>query len=233
MSPLRVLAVSDEVDESLDADRLRRIGPGLVVSCGDLPFDYLEFIVTMANVPLVFVPGNHDPDVSGRPRRSGPFSPSTVVTGQAAGPILLPARLTPGTRGPLGAMNAHGLVIRAAGLRIGGLGGSMRYREGPNQYTEKQMARTARRLIRRAKRGRVRRPFLDLLLTHAPPAGLGDEDDQAHRGFHAFHDLVRKVQPRLLVHGHVHPYGRPRPDRFLGNTLVVNAVPSRVLLLEQ
>ena len=34
----------------------------LIVGCGDLPVDYLEFVVSMLNVPLVYVPGNHDPD---------------------------------------------------------------------------------------------------------------------------------------------------------------------------
>ena len=32
----------------------------LVISCGDLPLDYLEYIVSMLNVPCYFVPGNHD-----------------------------------------------------------------------------------------------------------------------------------------------------------------------------
>ena len=32
----------------------------LILSCGDLKADYLSFIVTMANKPLLYVPGNHD-----------------------------------------------------------------------------------------------------------------------------------------------------------------------------
>ena len=31
-----------------------------VISCGDLPLDYLEYIVSTLNVPCFFVPGNHD-----------------------------------------------------------------------------------------------------------------------------------------------------------------------------
>ncbi len=34
----------------------------LIVGCGDLPAYYLEYVVTQLNVPLVYVPGNHDPD---------------------------------------------------------------------------------------------------------------------------------------------------------------------------
>lgn len=34
----------------------------LVISCGDLHRSYLDFLVTMLPVPLLFVPGNHDTD---------------------------------------------------------------------------------------------------------------------------------------------------------------------------
>jgi hypothetical protein len=233
VSPLRVLSVSDVALESLDPERIRRLRVDLVISCGDLPFDYLELLVTVANVPLIFVPGNHDPQISDRPITSGLPDVPVLVTGRPATPILLPAPLPSASQGPEGCVNADGRVVAVGGLRVGGLGGSIRYKGGPNQYTQKEMARRAKRLARRAKRRRRGRSrALDILVTHAPPLGLGDEDDPAHRGFEAFHELVRKVEPRALVHGHVHPHGLPRPDRFIGNTLVVNAVPMRVFLLE-
>ena len=64
MDVTRILAVSDEVDEGLFGDKLRNLRPDLVLSCGDLPFDYLENLVSRADVPLLYVPGNHDPDLS-------------------------------------------------------------------------------------------------------------------------------------------------------------------------
>jgi len=70
------------------------------------------------------------------------------------------------------------------------------------------------------------------LLTHAPPLGQGDEDDPAHQGFQAFLQLVERLSPKLLVHGHIHPYGQARPDRQLGTTTVVKAVPFRLLEVE-
>src|SRR5262249_58105031 len=54
-SMTRLLAVADEVDEALYGDALSRLRPDLIVSAGDLPFDYLENLVTRANVPLVYV----------------------------------------------------------------------------------------------------------------------------------------------------------------------------------
>jgi Icc-related predicted phosphoesterase len=70
---------------------------------------------------------------------------------------------------------------------------------------------------------------VDLLLTHAPPAGLGDRDDPPHRGFEALHGVVERLQPQFLLHGHIHPYGEPQPDRALGATRVCNVVGHRVI----
>jgi len=52
----RILAIADEVDEGLYGDKLDRLDPHIVLSCGDLPFDYLEHIVSRLNVPLLYVP---------------------------------------------------------------------------------------------------------------------------------------------------------------------------------
>ena len=208
----RVLVVADEEAEALYGDALDELKPDLILAAGDLPFDYLENLLTRAAVPLVYVPGNHDADVRFRPDSYGP-----VVVEQ---PIP----------GPQGADNADGKILDVAGLRIAGLGGSLRYRVGPNQYTQGQMRRRALGLELRALwRRLLRKPGVDILLTHAPPLGLGDGEDHPHRGFAAFHRLVRVLHPKLMVHGHVHPYGRKRDDRELGTTQVVNAVPYRLL----
>ena len=67
-----VLAVSDEIDDALCADVRAVRAAQLIVACGDLPFDYLGRLMNLLGVPLVFVPGNHDPDVSGyRTSRAG------------------------------------------------------------------------------------------------------------------------------------------------------------------
>ena len=222
----RILAIADEVDKVLySRDRLARLNPDLVVACGDLPGDYLEFIVTMACVPLVFVPGNHDPDLSPRRPEEEMASFTAPFSFDGAG------RESPG---PAGCINADGRIVEAAGLTIAGLGGSMAYNYGPNQYTEPQMRWRALRLQGRERLRRVRgRGPVDLLITHAPPLGLGDEDDLAHKGFECFHALVRSLGPKLLAHGHVHPYGRQPPSHKLAGTEVVNVVGHRLLELDR
>ena len=216
----RILAVADEVDESLGGEALAQLRPDLVLSAGDLPFDYLEYLVTVLNVPLLYVPGNHDP--TPRVRRQELAWPPSISLKDARDPV-----------GPLGCTSVDGRIEDVGGIRVAGLGGSLRYRDGPNQYTQKEMRRRARRLRRRAAaRGLRGRRGIDVLLTHAPPLGVGDQDDPAHRGFEALLELVERLSPKLLVHGHIHPYGEARPDRRLGTTTVVNAVPFRLLEVE-
>jgi hypothetical protein len=216
----RILAVADEVDESLGGEALAQLRPDLVLSAGDLPFDYLEYLVTVLNVPLLYVPGNHDPDL--RERREELAWPPSIQLKDSGDPV-----------GPLGCTNVDGRIEDVAGIRVAGLGGSLRYREGPNQYTQREMRRRARRLRRQATAWGLRgRRGVDVLLTHAPPFGVGDEDDPAHRGFEALPELVERLSPKLLVHGHIHPYGQVKPDRQLGTTTVVNAVPFRLLEVE-
>jgi calcineurin-like phosphoesterase family protein len=211
-APVRVLAVSDEVDEALAADAGPARGADLIVACGDLPLPYLGSLMNALDVPLVFVPGNHDPDLSGyRSSRAG----LTLRAGMPARPPW-----------PDGAVNADGHVVDAAGLRVAGLGGCLRYRDGPNQYTDRQQARRALAL-RTSARWRTQRDgrAVDVLLTHAPPRGIGDDDDPPHRGFTALHGLTAALRPAALLHGHVHPAAsqgaQPRPGR-LGHTMVCN-----------
>ena len=120
---VRVLAVSDEVDDALLSNPALVGRAELILACGDLPFEYLDSLMNVLDIPLVFVPGNHDPDVSGyRSSRAG----LTLRAG-------LPAR----PPWPDGAINADGRIIDVAGLRLAGLGGCRRYSDGPNQYTDR------------------------------------------------------------------------------------------------
>ncbi|ASO18556.1 calcineurin-like phosphoesterase family protein [Actinoalloteichus hoggarensis] len=212
---VRVLAVADEVVERFWSTDLRGLGAELILGAGDLPFDYLAYLGDRLEVPCVFVPGNHDRDLTGYRRRRGLWL-------RAGMPVVWP--------GPPGAVNADGRVVDVAGLRIAGLGGSIRYRPGPNQWTEREQASRGRRLSRLAALRRLRDGGgVDVLLTHAPPRDCGDREDPPHRGFRSLHTTVRRLRPRLLVHGHIHPFGEPVPDRELHGTRVVNAVGCRIL----
>ena len=122
---------------------------------------------------------------------------------------------------PEGCICIDDTVYVHEGIRIMGLGGSMRYRPGPYQYTEKEMRVRAAKMFFKSHRRR----WFDILLTHAPARGLGDGTDYPHRGFEVFNTLIDKYQPKYMIHGHVHMnYGMDvRRIRERGNTTVVNA----------
>lgn len=170
----------------------------MIVGCGDLSARYLEFILTVLGKPLVYVPGNHDPD-----------------------DLRVP-----------GGRSVDGRIVEEAGLRILGLGGSMRYKQkGKHQYTEAQMERRYWPLLPRLLWNRIRtgRGF-DLLVTHAPPAGIHDRDDRAHQGFQALLRLMKLARPYLMLHGHTHALENIEETRTRwGETIVMNVYPYRRL----
>lgn len=194
---MRILAISDTPEGWLWErwDRERVAGVDLVISCGDLPATYLEHIVTLANVPLVYVQGNHD----------------TAYDDHA----------------PEGCVSIDGQLRDFRGLRVMGLGGSIRYNNEVHGFTEAEMARKAARmaLLASATGG------VDLVVTHAPLRGYGDLDDLPHRGFEALGRLVERTRPRYLLHGHVHlEYGRiERVREHPCGTTIVNVCGSYVL----
>lgn len=161
----------------------------LIISCGDLPQAYLEFLVTMAHCPLLYVHGNHDEGYDLHP--------------------------------PEGCICIEDRIYVHEGVRILGLGGSHRYREGTHQYTEREMARRIRRLAFALRRS----GGFDILVTHAPARHVNDTDTPAHRGFECFHGLLERYRPAWFLHGHVHRnYGVDLPQRTqLGATTVINA----------
>lgn len=59
---MKILLVADEPSKALwdyyDGEKLK--GIDLILSAGDLPPQYLSFLVTFANCPLLYVHGNHD-----------------------------------------------------------------------------------------------------------------------------------------------------------------------------
>jgi calcineurin-like phosphoesterase family protein len=211
---MKILTVSDKVDELLYSPAIKRLDADvdLVLGCGDLPAYYLEFIVTMLGGPLYYVIGNHANEVK---QQYLPFDQWEY---------------------PGGCVNVDDRVVRYRGLLIAGLEGSLRYNANPYfQYTEREMALKAWRLapsllINRIRYGR----FLDILITHAPPAGIHDRTDRAHQGFRAFVTFMERFRPRYLIHGHVHVYSPNEVvETVFGDTTVINTYGSRTLEIDE
>ena len=193
---------SDERKESLK-------DISLILSAGDLRAEYLEFLVTMLNVPLVYVRGNHDAPYQKRPPEGCIDADGSLVEVECTDMRM------PGSERD---------VIR---VRILGMGGSMRYRPGPpDMYTENEMRRRLNSAFINsfASAAPMRRGF-DILLTHAPARDHGDMDDPAHRGFECFNDILNKYRPALHCFGHVHQeYGDfERESIHPSGTVLINA----------
>lgn len=212
---MKILCISDDRDPLVYSDNVKkRFGDiDLVLSAGDLDLDYYGFLVSSLNKPLLFVFGNHNLQEISDYRK------------EYADAYDDDQGIHPHEPRSYGATYVGGRVRRVGGLIIAGLGGSMKYNDGQNQFTEAGMFWYALRLLpalifNRIFHGR----FVDILLTHAAPRGIHDGDDLPHRGFKVFVWFMRYFKPKLLVHGHVHLYdiNAKRFARY-GQTTVVNA----------
>ncbi|MGL4650999.1 MAG: metallophosphoesterase [Caldilineaceae bacterium] len=213
---MRVLAVSDKVEPILYspglADRVGKVD--LVLSCGDLPFYYIEYLMTMLGKPTYYVFGNHGREVQYTSGSGDEWNRSTA---------------------PLGAVNLHMRTRNEGGLLLAGLEGSVRYNNGQGaQFTQTEMWTNVYRLAPALLRNRARHGrYLDVLMTHAPPWGIHDKDDLPHQGFASYLAFMRWFRPRYLLHGHIHLYRQDEISRtrHLG-TDVLNVYPYRILQLE-
>lgn len=134
------------------------------------------------------------------------------------------------TSPPEGCICIEDKIYEYHGVRFLGLGGSMRYKKGPWQFTQRQMDCRARKLWFALAR---RRGF-DVLVTHAPAWQAGDHDNLVHTGFKAFRRLIDRYEPKLMLHGHVHlNYGmNATRTRTLGSTTIINAFERYVVEIE-
>ncbi len=191
---MKILCVSDATDTLIYSENApeRYKDVDFVISSGDLPLRYYDYIQTVLKKDVIYVYGNHNLEDFDRAMGKGP------VMGPNFSPIM--PLVFPG-------MLLDGKVIRLknSGLLVAGLGGSMLYNYGKSQYSEGQMKNRIRRLIPHLLYNKMRYGrYLDILITHAPPRGLGDGEDLCHRGFNCFLWFMEKFHPKYLLHGHVH-----------------------------
>ncbi|MDO5382989.1 MAG: metallophosphoesterase [Eubacteriales bacterium] len=114
------------------------------------------------------------------------------------------------------------------GIRIMGLGGSIRYKNGDNQYTESQMKKRVAKMWPKIKM----KKGIDILLTHSPAAGICDGQDNCHKGFEVFIDILEKYKPKYFIHGHVHKnYARDfvREQKYNEDTVIINGYDRYIL----
>ena len=157
-------------------------GVDLVISCGDLPYYYLEYIISTLNVPLYFVRGNHACKIE------------YGVGGNRTA--------------PWGGIDLHQqCVVDSSGLILCGIEGSVRYNNGPYQYTQSQMwAKVAQLVPKLLFNNLVYGRYVDIFVTHAPPWKINDQEDLPHQGIKAYRWFINAFRPAFHLHGHIHIY---------------------------
>lgn len=198
---MRILAVADIPDrllyDNFNPDRWRS-QVDLILACGDLDGSYLDFLVSVLNVPLYYVAGNHDTAFREDPPAGCENLDGRVVT--------------------VGGLRIAGI---AGSMQYNA--GSDEY-----QYTEQQMKWRMRRLCYKAWRaGGVDIVISHAAPLHCPvftkcptPVGVGrqcahgeipghlgvciDASDRCHMGFASFRDFILRFHPRFWLHGHNH-----------------------------
>lgn len=212
---MRILLISDKVSPVLYNVKIKT-NPGiknidLILSSGDLPFNYYDFLVSNLNVPLYYVLGNHvrnvDEEYVKNPKKFKYLG---------------------------GFFNVDEKVVNYKKLLIAGLEGSYNYNNKKHQYTEGEMKFKIMKLIPRLLYNKIRYGrCLDILLVHAPPYGIVKvaENDLAHRGFKVFNKFIEKYKPKYVIHGHIHIYGNRnlKQEKKYNGTEIINAFGYRIL----
>lgn len=206
---MKVLLISDKIVEHIYSnsisERLKDID--FVISCGDLPNYYLEFIVSTLNKPLFYVMGNHF--------NNAIYSES----GQ-------------GSEHPEGCIDLDEKIIDFNNIVLTGFAGSMKYSStGKYQYTDFQMhLKTLKLRCKLFCRKIFKKRRVNIVVTHAPPFKIHDREDLCHRGFKAFKKLIDWCKPDYFIHGHIHIYGTATEWKTqVCSTQVINAYGFRII----
>ena len=211
---MRILALSDEVVSTLYNETITSLVGDIdvLLACGDLPYSYLDYIITNLRVrDSFFVHGNHD-------------SPEHHHNGEII-------------REPGGWQNVDRRAVfsRQNNLIVAGLEGSIQYKPyAPYQYTESEMRLRALQLLPKLLMNRIRHGrYMDIFIAHSPASGIHDGPDGAHRGFEVFLKLIHYFKPKLFIHGHKHHYGPGTWHTRYEQTEVINVHPFRIIELDE
>ena len=208
---MKILTVSDVELSFIYSPAIKdRFGDSdLVISCGDLPYYYLEYIISMINAPLYYVRGNH----------------ASKVEFSSEGERLY----------PWGGIDLHQRCMRTDnGILLAGIEGSLKYNKGPHQYNQAEMwtmifGLVPRLMLNRLLYGR----YLDIFVAHAPPWKIHDQEDRPHQGIKAFRWLINVFKPAVFLHGHIHIYRQDAiTDTLINETRVINSYGHRILTVD-
>lgn len=224
---MKILCVSDYVDPLIyNQNVLNTFSDIDIVLCaGDLPMDYVDFIVSVLNKPTFFIFGNHNLKEYSYYHKTEqkPYAEQISNSGISHGHGALYLGFKTYVNQNITYIDSE--TNNQTPLLIAGASGSSRYNKGLCQYTNTQMffnllKIVPKLLLNKLKYGR----YLDIFLTHTPPRHIHDKEDPCHIGFECYNWFLEKFKPKYMVHGHIHLYDlrEERISQYI-DTTVVNA----------
>ena len=210
---MKILCVSDQIDPLVYSNKIKERFKDidLVLCAGDLPSEYIDFIVSSLNKPTYFVFGNHNLN------EFGYYHKQKLPAGPH--PTFIEEHTVLDMKGSFGAIYAGFKVLKDNQLKvtgknggqrpllIAGASGSIRYNNGLCQYTNREMFFHLLKLAPKLIFNKIRYgKAADIFLTHASPRHVHDKEDPCHIGFECFNWFIKKFEPTYLVHGHIHLY---------------------------
>lgn len=225
---MKILCLSDYVDPLIYNQELKNTysDVDLILCAGDLPMDYMDFVVTVLNKPTYFIFGNHNLKEFHLYHKSARGTPGNVSYNYSD-----TSHYHGGTYIGFKTFTDYSLQFvdektgKKTPLLIAGVSGSFKYNNGLNQYSERHMKLKLLMLVPKLIQNKIKYGrYLDIFLTHATPRHIHDHEDPCHRGFECFNWFIEKFQPTYMVHGHIHLYDM-REERITqhGPTTIVNA----------
>lgn len=221
---MKILIVSDLIDPFIYNYTIKDTFKDVecVLCAGDLPMDYIDFIVSTLNKPTYFIFGNHNLKEYKYYHAYLPKDRQTVCTDfHGHGAVYAGFKVI--TDRQLKWLNPK--KNKSVPLLIAGVSGSKDYNHGLNQYSEfamsfKLLQMMPKLILNKILYGR----YLDIFLTHATPRHVHDHEDRCHQGFKCFNRFLKKYKPAYMVHGHIHLYDLNEPRiSVYEKTVVVNA----------
>ncbi len=233
---MKILCVSDYVDPLIYNQNVKEAFSDIdmILCAGDLPMDYVDFIVTVFNKPTYFVFGNHDLKEYHLYHKDARLESSRIIKSyhngiQGHGAIYLGFKTFVNEN----LMFEDPVTGKQTPLLIAGTSGTLRYNNGLCQFSESQMKFKLIKMIpkliyNKLKYGR----YLDIFMTHASPRHIHDHEDPCHLGFECYNWFLQRFKPTYMVHGHIHLYDlrEERIGKYYDST-VVNAYAHYVIEL--
>ncbi|MBP5403110.1 MAG: metallophosphoesterase [Treponema sp.] len=221
---MKILIVSDLIDPFIYNYTIKDTFKDIdcVLCAGDLPMDYIDFIVSTLNKPTYFIFGNHNLKEFKYFHSYLPKDSQTVCTDSHTHGALYAGFKVITDRQLKWTLPGKN---RETPLLIAGVSGSKDYNHGLNQYSELAMKFKLIQMIPKLIMNKILYGrYLDIFLTHATPRHVHDHEDNCHQGFRCFNWFVKKFKPVYMVHGHIHLYDLVEPRiSVYEKTVVVNA----------